>query len=99
MVYLFCSAHRYTTLTTDAEHEMEFSRAHVDDLVRRVESPGEMTEFFEGRADFLYFRHVVFDRHVQFSEPDVDTDLGDRPLQVKKKSHWGHFTIKCNLAL
>ncbi|XP_038579649.1 dynein regulatory complex subunit 7 [Micropterus salmoides] len=74
-------SHRYTTLTTDAEHEMEFSRAHVDDLVRRVESPGEMTEFFEGRADFLYFRHVVFDRHVQFSEPDVDTDLGDRPLQ------------------
>lgn len=76
---MFCSVHRFT----DSEHEMEFSSARVDHLVRRLESPGEMTELFEGRDDFLYYRHVVFDRHVEFSEPDVDPDLNDRPLQVK----------------
>ncbi|XP_070766988.1 dynein regulatory complex subunit 7 [Enoplosus armatus] len=67
--------HRYTSPSTDTEREMEFSSARVDDLVRRVESPGEMTEIFEGRDDFLYYRHV------QFSEPDVDADPNGRPLQ------------------
>lgn len=56
---------------------MEFSSARVDDLVRRVEAPGEMTEIFEGRADFLYYRHVLF------SEPGVGTDQDDPPPQVK----------------
>ncbi|KAM8755120.1 dynein regulatory complex subunit 7 isoform 1-T2 [Acanthopagrus schlegelii] len=69
--------HRYT----DTHRETEFSCARVDNLVRRVESPGEMTELFEGRDDFLYIRHVIFDRHVEFSEPDVDAGPDDRPLQ------------------
>ncbi|KAL7398964.1 hypothetical protein ABVT39_017784 [Epinephelus coioides] len=73
--------HRYTSSSTGTEHEMEFSSAHLDNLVRRVKSPSEMTETFEGRGDFLYYRHVVLGRHVQFSEPDVDTDPDDRPLQ------------------
>ncbi|XP_073325702.1 dynein regulatory complex subunit 7 [Pagrus major] len=70
-------SHRYT----DTKRETEFSSARVDNLVRRVESQGEMTEIFEGRDDFLYCRHVVFDRHVQFSEPDVDSGPDNRPLQ------------------
>lgn len=82
IVCLFCSVHRYPTLTADTVHEMEFSSARIDNMVRRVVSPGEMTELFENRTDFLYYRHVVFDRHVQFSEPHVDADLDDRPLQV-----------------
>ncbi|KAF1372807.1 hypothetical protein PFLUV_G00253700 [Perca fluviatilis] len=70
--------HSYTSLSTDTKHEMEFSSARVDDLVRRVESPCEMTEFYEGRKDFLYYRHVVF---VQLSESDLGLDLDDRPLE------------------
>lgn len=67
---------------------MEFSSARVDDLVRRVESPREMTEFFEGRKDFLYYRHVVF---VQLSEPDLGIDPDDQPLEVKIRN--SHFII------
>uniref|UniRef100_A0A4W6G732 Coiled-coil domain-containing protein 135 n=1 Tax=Lates calcarifer TaxID=8187 RepID=A0A4W6G732_LATCA len=79
--------HRYPTLTADTVHEMEFSSARIDNMVRRVVSPGEMTELFENRTDFLYYRHVIFDRHVQFSEPHVDADLDDRPLQVVERFH------------
>uniref|UniRef100_A0A671YPR0 Dynein regulatory complex subunit 7 n=1 Tax=Sparus aurata TaxID=8175 RepID=A0A671YPR0_SPAAU len=79
MVYLCRSVHRYT----DTQRETEFSCARVDNLVRRVESPGEMTELFEGRDDFLYIRHVTFDRRVEFSEPDMDAGPDERPLQVK----------------
>ncbi|XP_074500922.1 dynein regulatory complex subunit 7 [Sebastes fasciatus] len=71
--------HRYT----DTEREMEFSSARVENLVRRVESPGEMTEIFEGRNDFLYYRKLVFDKHVRFSEPCVDIDVADRLLLQK----------------
>ncbi|XP_032363121.1 dynein regulatory complex subunit 7 [Etheostoma spectabile] len=67
--------HRYTSLSTDKKHEMEFSSPRVDHLVRRVESPCEMKEFFEGRRDFLYSRRV------QFSEPDLDSDPDDQPLE------------------
>lgn len=99
MGYLFCSVHRYT----DTEREMEFSSARVDHLVRRLQSPGEMTEIFDGRDDFLYYRHAVFDRHVQSSEPEVDTDLDDRPPQVKickpeaKKFTLGLFDRQINI--
>ena len=54
---------------------MEFSSARVDDLVRRVVSPREMTETFVDRQDFLYYRHVVFDQDVQLSEPDVQVKI------------------------
>ena len=83
MVCLFCSAHRHRCLDTGAVHEMEFSGTRVDDLVRRVVSPGEMMEIYEGRADFLYCRDVVFDRPVQVSELHMDTDPDCRPLRVK----------------
>ncbi|GAA6233809.1 dynein regulatory complex subunit 7 [Lates japonicus] len=79
--------HRYPTLTANTVHEMEFSSARIDNMVRRVVSPDEMTEIFENRTDFLYYRHVVFDRHVQFSEPHVDADPDDRPLQVVERFH------------
>lgn len=47
---------------------MEFSSARVDSLVRRLLSVGEMMETFEGRSDFLYYRHV------QFTEDDIDPE-------------------------
>uniref|UniRef100_A0A3B4XAS7 Dynein regulatory complex subunit 7 n=1 Tax=Seriola lalandi dorsalis TaxID=1841481 RepID=A0A3B4XAS7_SERLL len=63
--YLLCKSDFY------AMHEMGFSNTRIDNVVRRVVSPGEMTEIFEDRADFLHYRHVVFDRHIQISEPHV----------------------------
>ncbi|XP_071314856.1 dynein regulatory complex subunit 7 isoform X2 [Trachinotus anak] len=79
--------HRFQSLSADAVHEMEFSSTRVDNLVRRVASPGEMTENFKGRADFLYYRHVVFDRQVQFLEPCVYPDLRSPLLQVVERFH------------
>ncbi|XP_040914907.1 dynein regulatory complex subunit 7 [Toxotes jaculatrix] len=76
--------HRYVSLTADAVHEMEFSRTRADDVVRRLVSPGEMTEIFEGRADFLYYRHATFSR-VQFSHVDIDPDT--ELLQVVERFH------------
>ncbi|KAM7404190.1 hypothetical protein PAMP_011559 [Pampus punctatissimus] len=73
---------RYTHLSADPEREMEFNSVRVDGLVRRVETPGEMTEIFKGRDDFLHYRHVVFDRHIQFTEPDVSFKPDERMLLI-----------------
>lgn len=73
---------------------MEFSGGRVDSLVRRLLSAGEMTETFEGRSDFLYYRHVVFDRRVQFPAEDADPD--DPRIQVSPRqssSFWNIFQL------
>nr|XP_020470660.1 dynein regulatory complex subunit 7 [Monopterus albus] len=62
--------HRFTSSTSNTVHEMEFSSAHMDNLMRRVESPGEMIELFEGRSDFLNYRHSIFDQHKPLSRLD-----------------------------
>uniref|UniRef100_A0A8D3AZF0 Coiled-coil domain-containing protein 135 n=1 Tax=Scophthalmus maximus TaxID=52904 RepID=A0A8D3AZF0_SCOMX len=77
--------HRYQTLTADGIHEMEFSNGHVNHLVRRLVSSGEMTETFENRADFLSYRRVVFGRHVQFSEEQVNSEPDIQLLQVVER--------------
>lgn len=56
---------------------MEFNNIHADEPVQRMESPGEMTEIFEGRSDFLYYRGAVYDEGAQVSDPK------QKPLQVK----------------
>uniref|UniRef100_A0A672ZZV6 Dynein regulatory complex subunit 7 n=1 Tax=Sphaeramia orbicularis TaxID=375764 RepID=A0A672ZZV6_9TELE len=54
-----CFIQRFNPQTN--EHDMEFSsRARVDRLVRRVESPLEMTETYEARPDHLFYRRVRF---------------------------------------
>ncbi|XP_054465855.1 dynein regulatory complex subunit 7 [Anoplopoma fimbria] len=78
--------HRFSSLK--AGREMQFSSAHVEDLVRRVVSPGEITETFEGRNDFLFYRHAVFDRHVQFSQPDLKKKTDARiPQKMVERFH------------
>ncbi|XP_061549769.1 dynein regulatory complex subunit 7 [Phycodurus eques] len=81
--------HRFTSTPTDgAEHEMEFSSARVDGLVRRVDTPEEMTESFKGREDFLYYRKVIFDRNVQLPEETTKMEPGERPLlKVLERFH------------
>ncbi|RVE71067.1 hypothetical protein OJAV_G00070680 [Oryzias javanicus] len=53
--------HRFTSLSTGIERQMEFSSCvRPDYLARRVWSSNEMEEFYEGRRDFLWYRRVVF---------------------------------------
>ncbi|XP_061908471.1 dynein regulatory complex subunit 7 isoform X2 [Entelurus aequoreus] len=81
--------HRFTTAPTQGtEHEMEFSGARVDGLVRRVDKTEEMTETFEGREDFLYYRHVVFGHLPEPEDEDADTETEERPLlKVVERFH------------
>jgi len=80
-----CSVHRWRPLTAGTEREMEFSSAHCDNLVRRVLSPSEMEEYFEGRSDFLCYRHVFFNQQVQPPEPNQpQTDLENLHVQVSR---------------
>ncbi|XP_023286890.1 dynein regulatory complex subunit 7 [Seriola lalandi dorsalis] len=79
--------YRFKSLSADAMHEMGFSNTRIDNVVRRVVSPGEMTEIFEDRADFLHYRHVVFDRHIQISEPHVCIDPDGQLLRVVERFH------------
>lgn len=73
------TGHRYVTPVPETERQMEFySRARYDDLVSRVETPSEMTETFKNRLDFLYYRHVVYDKRVGA------IGTGETPKQVQR---------------
>lgn len=57
--------HRYVTLVPETERQMDFySHARTDGLARRIKKPFEMTETFEDRADFLFYRHVVYGEQI-----------------------------------
>ncbi|KAG7224306.1 hypothetical protein INR49_000549 [Caranx melampygus] len=62
------SRFRFYSLSADSVHDMEFSTRLFGGVVRRVVSPGEMTETFENRDDFLYERHIIFNPQSQFPE-------------------------------
>ncbi|XP_037836960.1 dynein regulatory complex subunit 7 isoform X1 [Kryptolebias marmoratus] len=55
-------SHRWKSLRSGTERQMEFGRGRKDGLLRTVLSPREMLAFFEGREDFLYYQHVYFDQ-------------------------------------
>ncbi|XP_075331570.1 dynein regulatory complex subunit 7 [Odontesthes bonariensis] len=75
--------HRWRSLPTGTERLMEFSSAHIEYLVRRVLSPSEMEEYFQGRSDFLCYRRVVFKPPDQRSEPSyLQTDLENLHVQT-----------------
>uniref|UniRef100_A0A3Q2YMH1 Dynein regulatory complex subunit 7 n=1 Tax=Hippocampus comes TaxID=109280 RepID=A0A3Q2YMH1_HIPCM len=79
---------RHFHLLYGVEHEMEFSGARVDGLVRRVDTPEEMTENFKGREDFLYYRQVIFDSDIQLPEESTGSEPEERPLlQVLERFH------------
>ncbi|KAJ7997812.1 hypothetical protein DPEC_G00216010 [Dallia pectoralis] len=77
-------SHRYITMTPETERQMDFyGYARADGLVRRTEMPLEMTETFENRPDFMYYRHVVFGNRVK-SSSHIYTEAHDsvhRPIQ------------------
>ncbi|KAG8437291.1 hypothetical protein GDO86_008119 [Hymenochirus boettgeri] len=53
--------HEYQSLATETKRSMQFySRSRLDGLLRRDDSPKQMTEIYESRDDFLYYKHIVF---------------------------------------
>uniref|UniRef100_A0A3B4ZAZ1 Dynein regulatory complex subunit 7 n=1 Tax=Stegastes partitus TaxID=144197 RepID=A0A3B4ZAZ1_9TELE len=81
-----CFKLRCRSLTAGTEQEMEFSNARSDGLVRRKLTPHEMIETFEGRSDFLYYRHqrVVERFHRNKSKP-ANNDVAKRIFLVAQQ--------------
>ncbi|KAK3749491.1 hypothetical protein QZH41_013464 [Actinostola sp. cb2023] len=62
----------------ETDRTMKFySSARIDGLVKREETPEEMTETFVDRDDFLYYRHVTFGKRVKKFGPQ---DNNARPI-------------------
>ncbi|KAG5848751.1 hypothetical protein ANANG_G00102750 [Anguilla anguilla] len=75
--------HRYVTMELETERQMEFySHARADGLAERQELPSEMTESFQERSDFLYYRHVIFHERL---EKAVAKELQDQEHRHVKK--------------
>ena len=55
-------------------------------LVKRIETPTEMTEHFKNRDDFLFYKHIEFGKKPKkFGPQDGSTTVNNRPILV------GHF--------
>ncbi|XP_065517542.1 dynein regulatory complex subunit 7 isoform X2 [Lathamus discolor] len=83
---LCLKAHTYTSLEPKTGHTMEFyNEARVDGLQKRVETASEMTEYFMGRDDFLYLRHVDFGKQ---GDETQGIDMNSKPIvQIKECFH------------
>ncbi|XP_038610067.1 dynein regulatory complex subunit 7 isoform X3 [Tachyglossus aculeatus] len=73
--------HTYKTMIPETERTMEFySAARVDGLLKRIENPLEIIEHYEGRADFLSYRHVEFGKRIKKLGGIVTTESNARPV-------------------
>ncbi|XP_034644562.1 dynein regulatory complex subunit 7 isoform X2 [Trachemys scripta elegans] len=89
-VYEDPESHTYKTMEPETERTMEFySETRVDGLQKRVENAKEMTEYFEGRSDFLHYRHTMFGKRTKRAQKLlVNTESNARPiLQIKEQFH------------
>ncbi|XP_006148500.1 dynein regulatory complex subunit 7 isoform X2 [Tupaia chinensis] len=58
--------HSYKSTQPEMDRVMEFyETARVDGLVKREETPKTMTEYYQGRQDFLSYRHINFGPRVK----------------------------------
>ena len=63
---------------------MFYDEARVDGLVKRIETPTEMTEHFKNRDDFLFFKHVDFGKkNKKFGPQDGSSAQNNRPILVR----------------
>lgn len=67
-----------------------YDEARVDGLMKRVETLSEMTEEFQNRDDFLYYKHVEFGKRTKkFGPQDGSGSSNARPVQVLLAlCHW-----------
>ncbi|KAM8799435.1 dynein regulatory complex subunit 7 [Eudromia elegans] len=83
-------AHSYLSMEPETERTMEFyHEVRVDGLQKHVENAHEMTDYYEGRDDFLYLRHVEFGKRVKKIQiAGTRTDINSRPIvQIKECFH------------
>ncbi|XP_060783023.1 dynein regulatory complex subunit 7 isoform X2 [Neoarius graeffei] len=85
----YLKTHTYMTLVHQTEHHMEFySKTRADNLVSRVDTPTGMTEKFQDRSDFLYYRHVVYGPFEPAQKLGVQRPIQVDPLaKPSPKSH------------
>ncbi|XP_036131653.1 dynein regulatory complex subunit 7 [Molossus molossus] len=58
--------HSYMSMQPERERSMEFyGTARGDGLIKREETTTTMTEYYQGRPDFLSHRHVIFGPRVK----------------------------------
>ena len=77
------SEHEYKASAPGIENDRTmifFNEARVDGLVKRVETPLSMTEYFIDRPDFLHYRHVEFGRREKKFGP-AESAI-PRPIEV-----------------
>lgn len=57
--------------------------ARVDGLVKREETPSEMTEEYDNRDDFLYYKYVEFGKRAKkFGPQETSSANKGRPINV-----------------
>ncbi|XP_018867847.1 dynein regulatory complex subunit 7 isoform X1 [Gorilla gorilla gorilla] len=58
--------HSYKSMQPEMDRVIEFyETARVDGLIKREETPRTMTEYYQGRPDFLSYRHASFGPRVK----------------------------------
>ncbi|XP_011794211.1 PREDICTED: coiled-coil domain-containing protein lobo homolog isoform X2 [Colobus angolensis palliatus] len=58
--------HSYKSMQPETDHVIEFyETARVDGLIKREETARTMTEYYQGRPDFLSYRHANFGPRVK----------------------------------
>ncbi|XP_039209694.1 dynein regulatory complex subunit 7 isoform X2 [Crotalus tigris] len=75
-------AHMYKTMEPETERTMEFyNETRVDGLQKRTETSQEMAEYFEGRLDFLSYRHTEFGKRIKKpTKKMATTESNARPI-------------------
>ncbi|KAM5262838.1 dynein regulatory complex subunit 7 [Ctenodactylus gundi] len=72
--------HSYKSMQPETDRVMEFyETARVDSLMKREETPMTMTECYQGRTDFLSYRHVTFGPRVK-KATSSSTESNPRPI-------------------
>ncbi|KAM3920678.1 dynein regulatory complex subunit 7 [Leptodactylus fuscus] len=82
--------HTFRSLAPETERTMLFySEARLDGLQKREEKPNEMMEIFQGRQDFLYYRHTLYGkRPKKVSIAGGPTEANPRPiLKITERFH------------
>lgn len=81
--------HSYKSMQPENDRVMEFyETARVDGLIKREETPRTMTEYYQGRPDFLSYRHINFGPRVK-KLTLTSSESNPRPVVVRVLWAWG----------
>lgn len=71
------------SMQPENDRVMEFyEKARVDGLIKREETPKTMTEHYQGRPDFLAYRHVTYGPRVK-KVTLSSAESNPRPITVR----------------